>query len=398
MLATPKLEATSSREIALRWLLAAGCFALLIFFFSPPWALFAVWARVPEMGVLLEVRRAVMVLFQVDHLGASIPDPLHAAIQWRLLLPVLGRVLHLPNSALLGLAHVGCVATLAFMINVLRRQAGSWVRCGTYAVIFGATSWFFTSTSWLGYFDSWLVLGLLIAAFAKSRWSLWAACVWAPWVDERFVVAAPLAWLCRYLYDQHSGQRIDVKRDIGIAVALVVGFVGIRLGVVAGSTAETATVGGYLKVFADGSVAWSRVLFGAWSGMRLAWVPLVLAVVFVGRSNRLHAVILATSVLVVATFGLLTAQDLSRSMMLLAPVALLGAIQAADWRPRLVSVAAVLALLLPAHHVMSNRVTPIFYLYHELAAVDRPSPEVMPELLELRAVQAMEQGDLTGAA
>ena len=398
MLATPKLEATSSREIALRWLLAAGCFALLILFFSPPWALFAVWARVPEMGVLLEVRRAVMVLFQVDHLSAPIPDPLHAAIQWRLLFPVIGRALHLPDSALLGLAHVGCVATLAFIITVLRRQARSWLWCGTFALILGATSWFFTSTSWLGYFDSWLVLGVLIAAFGKSRWSLWAACAWAPWVDERFVVAAPLAWLCRYLYAQHTGQRLDVKREIGVASALVVGFVGIRLGVVAGRTAETATVGGYLKAFADSSPTWSRVIFGVWSGLRMAWVPVALAIVFVGKRNRSHAVVLAASALVVAAFGLFTAQDLSRSMMLLSPVALLGAIHATDSQLRLTSAAAVLALLLPAHHVMSNRVNPIFYLYHELAAFDRPPPELMPELLELRALQAMEKGDLAAAA
>ncbi|MEO7796373.1 MAG: hypothetical protein ABIY47_01465, partial [Opitutaceae bacterium] len=398
MLGAPQLEATFSRENALRWLLAAGCFALLIFFFSPPWALYALWARVPEMGVLLEVRRAATVLYQIDHLGGQVPDPLHSAIQWRILFPMIGRGLHLPHPLLFGLAHFGCVAVLAFIVTVLRRNACSWSASGALAVTLGATSWFFTSAGWLGYFDSWLVLGLLVAAFGKSRWSLWAACIWAPWVDERFVAAAPLALICRYLYFQRAGRSIDVKREFGIAVALVVGFVAVRLGLVAGRSAETATISGYLNTFVDGSASWSRVVFGAWSGLRIAWALLVAAVVLVGRANRSHAVLLAAAVLVVAAVGLFTAQDLSRSMMLLMPVALLGAISAVNWRPQLLSAAAVLALLLPAHHVMSNRVNPIFYLYHELGAFDRPPPEAMPELLELRAVQAMEQGDFTAAA
>ena len=50
-------------------------------------------------------------------------------------------------------------------------------------------------------------------------------------------------------------------------------------------------------------------------------------------------------------------------------------------------------LLLPAHHVMSDRVNPIFYLYHELAAFENPPRAVMPELQELRAIQALERGD-----
>ena len=37
-------------------------------------------------------------------------------------------------------------------------------------VVFGAAGWYFASASWLGYFDSWVVLGLLLLAFAPSRW------------------------------------------------------------------------------------------------------------------------------------------------------------------------------------------------------------------------------------
>src|SRR3954468_21139945 len=79
------LESTTLKENAWRWLVALGCFAALLFFFSPPFEAFRLWARVPEFGEMLEVRRGASVLWQVDHLGAAIPDTLHAAIQWRLL-------------------------------------------------------------------------------------------------------------------------------------------------------------------------------------------------------------------------------------------------------------------------------------------------------------------------
>lgn len=87
----PPVEANSSREIALRWLLALGAFATLIFFFSPAWSAFHLWSRVPALTGMIEVRRGASVLEQVAHLGAAISDPLHAAIPWRLLFPVAGR-------------------------------------------------------------------------------------------------------------------------------------------------------------------------------------------------------------------------------------------------------------------------------------------------------------------
>jgi tetratricopeptide (TPR) repeat protein len=57
-----------------------------------------------------------------------------------------------------------------------------------------------------------------------------------------------------------------------------------------------------------------------------------------------------------------------------------------------------LALILPAHHVMSDRVVPIFYLYHELAAFESPPAAVMPELHELKGILAMQRGEYVAAA
>jgi tetratricopeptide (TPR) repeat protein len=88
-------------------------------------------------------------------------------------------------------------------------------------------------------------------------------------------------------------------------------------------------------------------------------------------------------------------------MMLAFPAAMLGAALAAEnfsrvprWLP---VTAAIGALVLPAHQVMSNAVNPVFYLYHELAAFDSPAPAVMPELRELKAIHAMQEKNFAQA-
>jgi tetratricopeptide (TPR) repeat protein len=397
------LEAKPLKEILIRWLLACGCFALLLYFFSPPWAAFRAWSRVPDLGGMVEVRRGVSVLQQVAHPGAPVADALHGGIQWRLLFPVIGKVLALPPAVLFGLAHVGCVAVLGFIITVLRRRGAAWTESVLAALTLGAGSWYFASVCWLGYFDSWLVLALLIVAFAQSPRSVWLACLWAPWVDERFVLAAPLALLCRALLLARSpaaaAWREKLKQEFSVPAALLLAFVLVRLGVLASLSGPQATVGGYWGTLNAGEAPWTRMAFGIWEGLRTAWF-FVGAAVVLGWRQRGWAAALAVAVLGVMVVGLATAQDFSRSMMLVLPVALLGvvlAVEAARWRLVTLQVCAAVALLLPAHLVMSNAVNPVSSLAHELASLQSPPAAIMPEIYELRAIHAMEQGKFAQA-
>ena len=421
-------------EVLRRWLLAIACFGLLIFFFSPSWGAFELWSRVPEMQGMLEVRRGASVLEQVASPGAEISDPLHRAIQWRLLFPVIGRVLHLPPTALFGLAHAGCLLVLAYLVALLRRHHMEWLDTGFAVAALGAATWFFTSTGWLGYYDSWLVLALLFVAFGKTAWVVWLACLWAPWVDERFIIAAPLALLCRYaaadvhVTRSYERERVDApsleaplahvrsysapgglpalwtnptrRRELGIAAGLLAAFLIVRLGVLAGRSAEGATLGSYLsgRNFLDAPL--SRIALGVWEGLRAGWVFVFAAVVLAARVKP-WAIAIASASVVTAAVGLATAQDYGRSTSMLLPVAVLGAVLAARARPSWLRgglrASAVIALLLPAHHVMDDRVNPIFYLYHELAALKHPPPSAMPELYELRAIHQMERGEFAAA-
>ncbi len=385
------------RENILRWLLAVGIFGALLWVFSPAWSAFSLWPRVPEMSFMVEVRRGAAVLAQVAQPGAPVADPLHAAIQWRLLFPLIGRILHLPAPALFALAHVGALGVLAWLITLCRRAALPWRDTALAACTLGAASWFFTATGWLGYYDSWLALALLFVAFAAARWPVVLACVWAPWIDERFVIAAPLALLCRWL---HRPDRFDLRRDLLPPAALLAAFVAVRLGLLSGHTAPGATATGYLagKNFLAAPPA--RIALGIWEGLRAAWLPLLAGLVLLRTTPR-RALVLAVSTVAVLLVGLATAQDYSRSLTMLLPVAVLGVVLAAQapapWLPRLLLVSAPLALLLPAHHVMNDRVDRIFYLYHELAAYDHPPTAARPEFYELRAVHAMGRGEFAAA-
>jgi hypothetical protein len=411
------------RELLLRWLLALGVFALLLFFFSPAWAAFRLWARVPEMGGIVEVRRGVSVLQQAAHPGAIITDPLHRAIQWRLLFPWIAYLFALPPAALFGFAPVGCLALLGYIVTLLRRAGAAWFATAQITIVIGAASWFFTSTGWLGYYDSWFALALVVLAFGRSNWAIWAVCVWAPWVDERIVVAAPLALLCRWIVQAELGggatpsrpteaakassqpvgwasRPYNLSRDVLIPVALLSAFVVVRLFVLSRYSDPTATVTGYMHARDYLEAPFGRILHGIAQGLRLGWLAVAFALLALPR--RQVAFLLGAVACITLTVGVATAQDYSRSMTMLLPLAVLGGCLAVAskrhaWFVRGAPIFAAAALLLPASHVMNDRVTPIYYLYESLAALNTPPPVAMPEVYELRAIHAMERGDFASA-
>lgn len=402
------MDLAPTKESALRWALAVGAFALLLFFFSPAWSSFVAWARLPEMQNLIEVRRGASVLQQVETPGAALQDPLHAAIQWRLLFPLLGNLLSLPVWLLFLLSPLGCVAVLGYVCGFLRDRGQTWLECFCSLLLLGSVSWFFASTGWLGYYDSWLVLALLVVAFSPRAWALWSACLLGPWIDERFVLGAALALLLRFVLLRHEQERPTPREswivDYGIPAALLALFAFVRLALLSSHSASGATVGGYLATQHNLQAPLGRLLLGVWDGLRLAWLPL-LAFFFFSKRPKLWLSILGGASLLVLLVGLVTAQDFSRSMCLLYPLALAGVPALASLakavclepKARLLAFAAGAAVLLPAHHVMNDRVQPIFYLYHELAALETPPPILTPEFYELDGIAAMEQGDFARA-
>jgi TPR repeat protein len=221
---------------------------------------------------------------------------------------------------------------------------------------------------WLGYYDSWLALGLLSVAFTRSRLVVIAVCLLTPWIDERFVLGLPLALFTRLLSPLPAAppiQPLSIRpwffHQALWPVVVVLAYVVLRLSL--GGSGSSATLSSYLNqfVFSQKISAPDR-LFGAWSGLRVAWIFVLFALA--GRyPGRL---LLSFTAALTAFLAVVTALDSSRSMVLLLPLLPLGwrtAIASPWLHPRYLPLAsaalAVLACALPAHHVVGRFVIPV---------------------------------------
>lgn len=377
-------------------LLALGVLVLLLWFFSPPLAAWRAWSRADEIGFLPEVRRGTVVLEQINALGAPVADPLHGAVQWRVLFPALGHVLSLPSWVIFSFAHVGAWLALWSLAERAKSRGASWTETAALVVIGGAAAWFFAATGWLGYYDSWIVLGLAMVTVARRREWVWLACLATPWIDERFVLAVPLALLARHL-DGGAERRAAWKSEWGVPLALIGLFAVVRLWLLPG-TSGNATVAGYLAWLDLAKTPWTQFGRGILEGWRVAWGLAALALWAVARNHGPKAAFtLGAAAVVVLGVALATAQDFGRSTMLLAPLIWLGAGAWNEWaaprRPLALGGAVALTLLWPAHHVMSDATMPVRTLTHELSALEEPPPRLSPAAYELSGVVEMERGN-----
>jgi hypothetical protein len=377
---------------------------VLLVFFSPDLVAFRAWSRVPEVfWQVVPVRRGIQVMKQVGEPFLEVTDPLHKIVQWRLLMPMIGHALHLAPEIVLGLSPLGCIVLLGVLIAQERARGGSFGECSMLAIVAGAGAWFFTSTGWLGYYDAWLVLGLWIVAWAQNRWILWLTCALTPWVDERFVVGLPLALLVRWIASSPElrlrGLAQWLVREARVALLIVGAWAVFRFWL-AGRTGSHS-LGDYRQAIDAGVPAW-RFVFGGWEGLRVGWMPVLLAVPFLMRRQQVEAgLLLALGIGATTLVGLATSNDLSRSAALALPVLPLGwdYLRSTErWtRWRVAPLLGAAALLLPANHVISTFTVPVHGLWRELHDLEVPPPPYAPDLYLEEAQRSSSTGDRTRA-
>ncbi len=342
--------------------------------------------RAPEYG------RANALLMQTDSPFEKSFDPLHRVIAWRLLFPVLWHYLHLPKMWLLAMPQVGCVAVLWLVAWLTRRRTAAWSYAILTTILFATFSWFFVSTGWLGYFDSWLVLGLLVAAFVPRFSPFFAACLLTPWIDERFILALPVTLLVRSiaLGRVASRDRRAIWHDALAAAAACSPYLAIRLITLAvGDTDPAIYAEAHARIVAY--VPASRFIAGLWSGYRAGWVFPVAAAYLVGRqAGWLWGAALGLAVAICAIGGLFIAADMSRTMAMVSPAVLLGiwlaaeaAVSEAHW---ILPAAVLVNLLFPASHELWYQHFPVLSLPTEVARYRGPVPGT------LRAAELIEEG------
>jgi len=325
-----------------------------------------------------EFIRAKSSLAQLHAPWSPVTKEVNQVIEWRLLFPLVWHYVRLPPGLYLAMPQIGCVLACWLVAWLVHRQLGNWPQTWMITALFATLPWFFVSAGWLAYFDSWLVIGLVAAAFVPSRWVLGLACALTPWIDERFLLALPVTLLVRAIALQscqpantpENRQGRPLLLDLAVAVAASLPYPTIRALVwLHGDAASTSYLRFHWQHACD--VPLTTYLAGLWSGYRAAWLLIGATVWFTARRlNGLWGTALGLLVAGSAVGGLFIAADMSRTLMMVCPVALLGAMlwgryQALSFRYALPSL--LLAnLLLPAAHVMWFVTHPIHSLPTEV--------------------------------
>lgn len=335
--------------------------ALSVFFFSP-----ILWiVRQPTPGSY-QWDRATTFLKQCE-------DPLRSdietAMQWRLLPPLVAHALHLPGRTPLALPWLGAVIAIAYVAVLFRR------RCADPRAALGGTLTFVSTSAinvpfgLLGLNDAWIWLGLLAVAFGRAAWAAPLACLLCPWVDERFVIGFPLAWLIA---------RIDRREPIlsrALLVALwLVPYLSLRLILPQLNPAISAAQSGFLiYVLQSFPTIAPLIPLGWWFGLRAAWAGVAFAVF---RCPPPYRLIGALTLFVTVGVTAVLAHDLSRSIAIIIPLSLLGGFELIRHHPthapRVLLAIGCISLLLPAAHVIYHTIQPISPFPVELIRVLRP--------------------------
>ncbi|MBC7365665.1 MAG: hypothetical protein H7343_02445 [Undibacterium sp.] len=273
------------------------------------------------------------------------------AMRWRLLPPLVAKACGLTGQAPLILPWIGVIAATAYVAILFRRRLNDvrWVFGGT--LLFASTSAVLVPCHWLGLNDGWIWLGLLAVAFGSAPWALPAACLLCPWIDERFIIAFPLAWVVSRSDRGEAWFSSRLRQGLWL-----VPYAATRL-ILSGQEPE-ATTANFLTTTLPASVSWLPMApLAWWMGLRAAWLPVAYAGATTHPRLRLIGFLALGSTLLV---NAVLAVDLSRSVAAICPVLLLGCwAYARDnpaTAPRRLLLLALANLLVPAAHVVHAKI------------------------------------------
>jgi hypothetical protein len=297
---------------------AASLAILVCAWFYPP--RLEVWSRRDVR--LQEWYRADAFLKQCQE---PLRQDVEPAVRWRLLPPVVCHALGLRGNEPLAFCWVGLGVFAVALAARLDRLTGSrgWTAIGT--VGFATSGPFITALGWLGMNDGWYLLALLETVAGRS---LWALAVWTcvgPWVDERFLIALPLALVVRMRLP--GPQTASWKRTCAAAGAGIAPYVLLRVAfsLTHRDVVSSGYVGAMLEVF---RLYAAYVPLGWAMGFRTLWLVIAAGLLAneSGRGPRAACMALALASLI---FISVVAWDLDRSTGILLPAYIAGIVAAA---------------------------------------------------------------------
>lgn len=335
--------------------LALLALALSVLFFAP--RLWLMQAHVPGS---FQWDRAHTFLQQCE---APLRRDIEPAMLWRLLPPLVAHLLHLPGKTPLALPWLGLFAATTYVALLLRRRLDDtrFVLGGT--LLFATTSAVLVPVGWLGMNDAWVWLGLLAVAFGREKWAGPLACLLCPWVDERFIIGFPLAWLVARL-----GRKEPLSFRAVLTSLWLLPYAAIRLTLDRHDAAASTATQQFLHTQVTQNLRLLPLVpLGWWFGLRAAWGAVAYALWTLPRPRL---VLGGVTLLGTLGFSALLAADLSRSVAIAVPLMILGCLELARRHPaeapRLVLALGVINLLIPAAHLTYVHIDPINPLPVEL--------------------------------
>ena len=354
-----------------------AAYGLSVFFFTPR---FALWngLHIPQASVAPEVNRAIDALAQLKEPLVKIENGSNIVLQWRLFFPLLGHFLHLPVPVYLAIPHVGCFAALLYVALISKQFGGTGRQVFYVTTLAATTSWFFVSTGWLSYEDSWNIFGLLLVTFSRSRAVLLVTCLYEPFIDERFILAIPLVLALRLILatDQEAASRRRLLIDAAVISAPLAPYVLLRIVVLSRDHGSIEYLTNRMTELRD-PVAFTQYLLGFWMGLRLLWASVagVLLLLFWNRRWAAGSLLTLTLAFSIAV-AMVIAADLSRSMSIMLPAAVVGTLLLIRSFPEQMKVTLpammIGNLMLPACHVVTLFNSPIFYFYSSINECAHP--------------------------
>ena len=348
------MQIRSKRDILL---CALASIAITVFVFSP-----RLWVMRHYMPGTFQWDRAHTYLLQCE---APLRRDIEPAMLWRLLVPFACHTAGLSGKAPLLVPLAGVLALAIYGVVLLRRRQADARFVFGGSLLFTTTSGVLVPLHWFGMNDAWVWLAQLAVAFGSAFWAIPLACLLGPWVDERFIIGLPLALLVRAV---ERNERISWKGTAMIGLWLLP-YAAVRIACSL-NPAEIQATRGFLTyhLFSQTAMILPWAPIGWWMGLRGAWVPAAYAM------NRRHLA-LGGVALATALVSLVLAADISRSIAILSPLALLGLFLFArdrpDLAPRFALGLGLFNLAIPAAHVVYTKFDLINPLVLELVRLLR---------------------------
>ena len=335
-------------------ILAMASVAATLVMFSPH-----LWLMRHEVPEAFQWHRALTFLAQCAEPFRSDVEP---AMRWRVLPPIVSSTLHLRGYFPLILPWLGVLFLTGYVSNLLAKRISNWRYILGGTLLITTTSAVLVPIGWLGINDAWVWVGLLVIAFGRSRMALILASLLCPWVDERFLIGFPLAWLVRQAESEHAFSPREVLSWIWL---LPYGI--IRIVLASTLVHDEASVHFLKHAVTEASAYAAFAPFGWWMGLRVGWLLAIYALIKVGWIERGLLLTVAGATLLTM---MLVASDLSRSVAILVPLVLLGCFRVArefgSSASQIMLRLGVANLLIPAAHVIYTKIDVISPLPIEL--------------------------------